>query len=58
MAHARALGERRGGRNGGQLIIILPALDMVIGITGGNYGEGRKFFKWETELVPRRGAAG
>ncbi len=41
------------GGNGGQLIIILPSLDMVVGMTGGNYGEGRKFFKWETELVPQ-----
>lgn len=41
------------GGNGGQLIVILPSLDMVIGITGGNYGESRKFFKWETELVPQ-----
>lgn len=41
------------GGNGGQWIIILPSLDMVIGMTGGNYGESRKFFKWETELVPQ-----
>ena len=39
------------GGNGGQLIIILPALDMVIGMTGGNYGESAKFLKEERELV-------
>jgi CubicO group peptidase (beta-lactamase class C family) len=39
--------------NGGQYVLVLPDLDMVVGITGGDYAERDKFFPWESELVPQ-----
>ena len=39
--------------NGGQLVIVIPKLDLVIGITGGSYGEFNKWYRWELELVPQ-----
>jgi CubicO group peptidase (beta-lactamase class C family) len=39
--------------NGGQYVLVLPDLDMVVGITGGDYSERDKFFPWESQLVPR-----
>jgi len=41
------------GGNGGQNVIILPELDMVVVFSGGNYGEVQKFFRWESELLPQ-----
>jgi len=41
------------GGNGGQNVIILPELDMVVVFSGGNYGEAKKFFRWESALLPR-----
>jgi CubicO group peptidase (beta-lactamase class C family) len=41
------------GGNGGQNVIVLPALDMVVVFTGGNYAEASKFFRWEGELLPK-----
>lgn len=41
------------GGNGGQLIIVIPELDMVVGFTGGDYGEFRKYLKWEIQLMPQ-----
>lgn len=41
------------GGNGGQLIIVIPELDMVVGFTGGDYTEFRKYLKWEIEMLPR-----
>ncbi len=38
--------------NGGQFVIVVPALDMVIGMTGGAYGEFDQWYRWELELVP------
>jgi hypothetical protein len=34
-------------------VATLPGLDMVVGITGGDYGERDKFFPWESQLVPQ-----
>ena len=41
------------GGNGGQLIIVVPALDMVVGFTGGDYAQARKYLRWEIEEMPR-----
>jgi CubicO group peptidase (beta-lactamase class C family) len=39
--------------NGGQQVMIIPDLDMVIGFTGGDYSERDKYFRWEIQLVPQ-----
>jgi CubicO group peptidase (beta-lactamase class C family) len=39
--------------NGGQFVIVVPDLDLVIGITGGDYGEFDQWYRWELELVPQ-----
>ncbi|MGH9580238.1 MAG: hypothetical protein ACRD2R_04535 [Terriglobales bacterium] len=36
-----ASGELLRGRQGGQLIIVIPALDGAAGFTGGDYGAAR-----------------
>ena len=41
------------GGNGGQIVIVIPDLDLVVGFTGGAYGEFPKWYKWQTELVPQ-----
>jgi hypothetical protein len=41
------------GGNGGQLVIVVPDLDMVVGFTGGDYAEPRKYLRWEIDLLPR-----
>ena len=41
------------GGNGGQFVIVVPELDLVIGINGGSYGEFAKWYRWELELVPQ-----
>ena len=38
--------------NGGQLVIVIPALDLVVGINGGAYGEFAQWYRWELALVP------
>ncbi len=49
----RVLRDYGAGGNGGQLVIVIPKLDMVVGINGGSYGEFRKWYRWELELVPQ-----
>jgi len=39
--------------NGGQFVIVVPDLDLVVGITGGSYGEFDQWYRWELELVPQ-----
>jgi CubicO group peptidase (beta-lactamase class C family) len=39
--------------NGGQFVIVIPDLDLVVGINGGSYGEFRKWYSWELKLVPQ-----
>jgi CubicO group peptidase (beta-lactamase class C family) len=41
------------GGNGGQIVMVIPDLDLVVGFTGGAYGEFGKWYKWQTELVPQ-----
>jgi hypothetical protein len=31
----------------------IPDLDLVVGFTGGAYGEFPKWYKWQSELVPQ-----
>jgi CubicO group peptidase (beta-lactamase class C family) len=38
--------------NGGQYVLVIPELDVVVGITGGDYSERDKFYPWESKLVP------
>ncbi len=41
------------GGNGGQIVMVIPELDMVIGFNGGSYGEFAKWYRWSLELVPK-----
>jgi len=41
------------GGNGGQFIIVVPALDIVVGFTGGDYAQVRKYLRWAIEDMPR-----
>lgn len=41
------------GGNGGQIAMVIPDLDLVVGFTGGAYGEFAKWYRWQTELVPQ-----
>jgi len=38
--------------NGGQLLIMIPSLELVVGFTGGNYGDFRTWIQWREQLVP------
>lgn len=44
--------EEAGG-NGGQFVLIIPALDMVVGFTAGNYGDFKTWYPFMTALVPQ-----
>ena len=37
--------------NGGQMVVVVPELDLVVGMTGGNYMEGRIWGKWRQEII-------
>jgi CubicO group peptidase (beta-lactamase class C family) len=39
--------------NGGQVVVVIPELDLVVAFNGGSYGEFRKWYRWELELVPQ-----
>jgi CubicO group peptidase (beta-lactamase class C family) len=42
----------RAAGNGGQLLIVIPDLDLVALFMGGNYGQGPVWWRWNDELVP------
>jgi CubicO group peptidase (beta-lactamase class C family) len=42
----------RAAGNGGQLLIVIPDLDLVAMFMGGNYGQGPVWWRWNDELVP------
>ncbi|MGB3471217.1 MAG: serine hydrolase [Erythrobacter sp.] len=37
--------------NGGQLLIVVPELELVVGITGGNYRMGGTWGRWRDQIV-------
>jgi CubicO group peptidase (beta-lactamase class C family) len=41
------------GGNGGQIVVVIPELDMVVAFNGGSYGEFTKWYRWSLELVPQ-----
>ena len=41
------------GGNGGQIIMVIPDLDLVVCINGGSYGEFTKWYRWGLQLVPQ-----
>ena len=49
----RVVRDYYAGGNGGQLVIVIPDFDMVVVMNGGDYGEARKFFRFELELLPQ-----
>lgn len=40
------------GGNGGQIIAVIPALDMVVEFTGSNYGRFDIWSKFQSDLIP------
>jgi CubicO group peptidase (beta-lactamase class C family) len=44
--------EFEAGGNGGQFIMVVPVLDLVVGIMGSNYGRFDVWYKFQTELLP------
>lgn len=49
----RVFRDYAAGGNGGQVVVVIPDLDMVLGFNGGSYGEFGKWYRWELELVPQ-----
>jgi CubicO group peptidase (beta-lactamase class C family) len=43
----------RAAGNGGQLVIVIPDLELVVAFMGGNYNQGPIWWRWNDELVPR-----
>ncbi len=41
------------GGNGGQVVMVIPDLDMVVGFNGSSYGEFSKWYRWGLQLVPQ-----
>jgi CubicO group peptidase (beta-lactamase class C family) len=49
----RSYREYNAGGNGGQLLIVIPDLDMTIVFTAGNYGQYGVWGKFLTQIVPQ-----
>jgi CubicO group peptidase (beta-lactamase class C family) len=41
------------GGNGGQIVMVIPELDLVVGVNGGSYGEFTKWYRWGLQLIPQ-----
>lgn len=41
------------GGNGGQIVTVIPELDLVVGFNGSSYGEFSKWYRWVLQLVPQ-----
>jgi CubicO group peptidase (beta-lactamase class C family) len=50
---ARDYRTYRAAGNGGQLVIVVPDLDLVALFMGGNYGQGPVWWPWNDDFVPR-----
>lgn len=42
----------RAAGNGGQLVIVIPELDMVVGFVGANYNQGPVWWPWNDVFIP------
>jgi CubicO group peptidase (beta-lactamase class C family) len=49
----RVYDEWEAGGNGGQFIDVIPALDLVVGATGGNYGRFDLWYRFQTDVLPK-----
>lgn len=43
----------RAAGNGGQMVIVIPELDLVVTFMGGNYNQGPVWWRWNDEFVPK-----
>jgi CubicO group peptidase (beta-lactamase class C family) len=47
----RTVDEYEANGNGGQLLIVVPEYDLVVVLTGGNFGQGGIWIPWRNEIV-------
>ena len=52
-AHGRSYEAYAAGGNGGQVMLVVPALDLAIAVTAGNYGQFAIWRKIWEEIVPQ-----
>jgi CubicO group peptidase (beta-lactamase class C family) len=43
----------RAAGNGGQMVIVIPDLDLVAVFMGGNYNQGPVWWRWNDEFIPK-----
>lgn len=48
----RSFRTYRAAGNGGQLVIVIPELDMVVTFVGGNYNQGPVWWPWNDIVIP------